>query len=130
MFLYGMTDQPAETHAPLSRSWNSAPAETLAGSGYEGGAYKKSQRAYIFNAVAPGAGPLEFFLEATPDSPVRNPAFVVKNWGNRPTKLTMDGKEIPCGKDFCFGHNKTLEGTDLVVWVKTKSKEKTSFKRL
>ena len=62
MFLYGMTDQPAETHAPLSRSWNSAPAETLAGSGYEGGAYKKSQRAYIFNAVAPGAGPLEFFL--------------------------------------------------------------------
>lgn len=128
MFLYGMTDQPAETLAPLSRSWNSAPAATLAGSGYEGGAYKKSQRAYIFTAKAPGAGPLEFSLEATHESPIHNPAFVVKNWGNRPAKLTIDGKEIPHGKDFRFGHNKTLEGTDLIVWVKTQGDKKTSFK--
>ena len=82
----------------------------------------------MFTAKAPGAGPLEFTLEATPESPIHNPAFVVKNWGNRPASLTMDGKEIPRGKDFRFGRNKTLEGTDLVVWVKTKSDKKTSFK--
>ena len=128
MFLYGMTDQAAETLAPLSRSWNSAPAATLAGSGYEGGSYKKSQRAYMFTAKAPGAGPLEFSLEATQESPIQNPAFVVKNWGNRPASLTIDGKEIPRGKDFRFGHNKTLEGTDLIVWAKTKGDKKTSFK--
>jgi hypothetical protein len=128
MFLYGMTDQPAETLAPLSRSWNSAPAATLAGSCYEGGAYKKSERAYIFTAKASGAGPLEFTLEATPDSPIHNPAFVVKNWGNRPAKLSMDGKPLPRGKDFRFGHNKTIDGTDLIVWVKTQGNKKTSFK--
>jgi hypothetical protein len=128
MFLYGMTDKPAETLAPLSRSWNSAPAATLTGSGFEGGSYKKSQRAYMFTANAPGSGPLEFSLEATHDSPIQNPAFVVKNWGNRPAQLTIDGKEIPRGKDFRFGHNKTLEGTDLIVWVKTQADKKTSFK--
>jgi len=128
VYLYGMTDQPIDSLVPLARSWNSAPAATLAGSGFEGGAYDKNQRAYLFTAKAPGAGPLEFSLEATPDSPIQNPAFVVKNWGNRPAKLTMDGKEIPKGKDLRFGHNKTVEGTDLVVWVKTKGDKKTSFK--
>ena len=128
MFLYGMTDQPVESLAPLSRSWNSAPVATLAGSGYEGGDYKKSQRAYIFTAKAPGAGPLEFSLEATQDSPIHNPSFVVKSWGKRPAKLSIDGKAIPRGKDFRFGYNKTLEGTDLVVWVKTSGDKKTSFK--
>jgi hypothetical protein len=128
MFLYGMTDQPAETLAPLSRSWNSAPAVRLTGSGYEGGAYKKSERAYMFTAKAPDAGPLEFSLDATQGSPIQNPAFVVKNWGNRPATLSIDGKDIPRGKDFRFGHNKTLEGTDLIVWVKTQGEKKTSFK--
>ena len=117
---------------PAQRSNGSAareaPAATLAGSGFEGGAYDKNQRAYLFTAKASGAGPLEFSLEATPDSPIHNPAFVVKNWGNRPAKLTMDGKEIPKGKDLRLGHNKTVEGTDLVVWVKTKGDKKTSFK--
>jgi hypothetical protein len=127
MFLYGMTDQPAESLASLSRSWNSAPAATLAGSGYEGGTYKKSQRAYIFTAKSPDAGPLEFSLEASHESPIQNPAFVVKNWGKRPAALAIDAKEIPQGKDFRFGHNKTLEGTDLIVWVKTKGNKNTSF---
>lgn len=128
VYLYGMTDQPIARLVPLARSWNSAPSAKATGSGFEGGAYDKDQRAYVFAAKAPGAGPLEFSLGATPDSPILNPAFVVKNWGNRPVKLTMDGKEIPRGKDFRFGHNKTIEGTDLVVWVKISGDKKTSFK--
>ena len=128
VYLYGMTDQPIDSLVPLARSWNSPPAATLAGSGFEGAAYDKNQRAYVFTTKSPSPGPLEFSLEATPDSPIHNPAFVVKNWGNRPAKLTIDGKEIPRGKDFRFGHNKTLEGTDLVVWVKANGNKKTSFK--
>ena len=127
-FLYGMTDQPVESLVPLAKSWNSAPAAILAGSGFESQGFDKSQRAYIFTAKAPGAGPLEFSLEATHESPIHNPAFVVKNWGKRPPKITMDGKEIAKGKDLRFGHNKTLEGTDLVVWMKISGDKKTSFK--
>ncbi|NBR49244.1 LamG domain-containing protein [bacterium] len=128
MFLYGMTDQPIESLAPISRSWNSAPAATLAGAGFESQGFDKSQRAYIFTAKAPDSGPLEFSLEATHESPIHNTAFVVKNWGNRSAKLSMDGKAMPRGKDFRFGHNKTIEGTDLVVWVKISGEKKTSFK--
>ena len=127
-FLYGMTDQPIESLVPLAKSWNSAPAAILAGSGFESQGFDKSQRAYIFTAKAPGAGPLEFSLEATHESPIHNPAFVVKNWGKRPPKITMDGKEIAKGKDLRFGHNKTLEGTDLVVWMKISGDKKTSLK--
>ncbi|MBJ7392350.1 MAG: hypothetical protein JHC85_12340, partial [Chthoniobacterales bacterium] len=64
----------------------------------------------------------------THESPIQNPAFVLKNWGNRPAKLSIDGKAIPLGKDFRFGHNKTIEGTDLVVWMKISGDKKTSFK--
>ena len=53
---------------------------------------------------------------------------MVKNWGNRPAKLAIDGKDIPQGNDFRFGNNKTLEGTDLIVWVRTKADKKPSFK--
>jgi len=42
--------------------------------------------------------------------------------------LSIDGKDIPRGKDFRFSHNKTLQGTDLFVWAKTRGDKKTSFK--
>ncbi len=128
VYLYGMTDQPIESLVPLAKSWNSAPAVTLAGSGFESQGYDKNQRAYVFNAQSPEAGPLEFTLDANGDSPVHNPAFVVNNWGSRPVGLMLDGQDIPRGKDFRFGYHKTVDGTDLVVWVKTRKTQKTTFK--
>jgi hypothetical protein len=128
LFLYGMTDQPIASLAPLARSWNAAPVAKLFGSGIDGGAYDKSQRAYVFNRTDANADKLEFTLEASKPSPIHNPAFVVKNWGKRPAKLLIDGKAIPHGKDFRSGHTKTVEGTDLVVWVKIPGDKKTSFK--
>ncbi|MEN9470079.1 MAG: hypothetical protein RL630_1812, partial [Verrucomicrobiota bacterium] len=80
-FLYGMTDQPVENLAPLSRSWNSAPAVTLAGSDFESQGYNKNQRAYVFKCTDPKVDKLEFTLDASNDSPIQNLAFVVKNWG-------------------------------------------------
>jgi hypothetical protein len=112
---------------PLAKSWNSAPVVTLSGSGFESQGFDKNQRAYVFKSTDPKAEKLEFMLEAAPESPIHNPAFIVKNWGKRTGTLAIDGKAIPLGKDFRLGHNKTLEGTDLVVWVKTSGEKKTSF---
>jgi hypothetical protein len=128
LFLYGMTDQPIASLAPLARSWNAAPVAKLSSSGIDGGAYEKSQRAYVFNRTDAKVDKLEFTLEASEPSPIHNPAFVVKNWGKRPAKLLIDGKPIPRGKDFRSGHTKTVEGTDLVVWVKISADRKTTFK--
>jgi len=125
--LYGMTDQPAANLAPLSKSWNSAPVAALKSAGFEDGTFDKSQRAYVFNRTDSKAGELEFTLDANGDSPIHNPAFVVKNWGKRPAKLTLDGQDIPRSKDFRFGQHKTVDGTDLVVWLKTQKTQKTTF---
>ena len=50
-----------------------------------------------------------------------NPVFVIKNWGESDCVLKLDGKEIVKGKTFRFGHRHTLEGTDLIVWIKKAS---------
>jgi len=52
---------------------------------------------------------------------VLNPALVVKNWGDANVKLTLNGKTILRGKNFRYGHRQTLDGTDLVVWIKTET---------
>lgn len=126
--LYGMTDQPAAKLAPLSKSWNSAPAVTLQSEGFEGGAFEKSERAFVFTSKnANAAGPLEFTVAASPDSPVLNPAIVVKNWGKKDAKLVINGEEIPRGKDFRLGHHQTIDGTNLIVWLKRTASQTTTI---
>lgn len=61
---------------------------------------------------------LKFEVAAAKDSPIVNPAFVVKNWGKAPVELKVNGKTIQQGKDYRFGHCLTLEGCDLIVWLK------------
>ena len=120
--LYGLTAKPARELAVLARSWNFPAELKLAGAAFESLGYDKNQRAYVLtckSADTPAA--LEFTLAGNAQSPVLNPAFVVKNWGDANVKLTMDGKAIPRGKSFRFGHRQTLDGTDLVVWIKTES---------
>jgi len=65
--------------------------------------------------------PGKFVLAASEESPVVNPALVIENWGDTDAALKINGKEIKRGKDFRVGHEKTAEGTDLIVWVKTHS---------
>jgi len=127
-YLYGMTDQPIDSLVPLAKSWNSAPSATIMGSDFEGGTYDKSQRAYVFTRKDGQAKYLKFTFDANGDSPVVNPGIVVKDWGNRPASLILNGKKIPRGKNFRFGHRKTIDGTDLIVWVKLDSERDVSFK--
>jgi hypothetical protein len=129
--LYGMTDQPVTKLVTLARSWNFPAELKLAGDDFESLGYDQNQRAYVLNckpAVAAAPAALAFTLAGSPQSPVLNPAFVVKNWGDADAKLTLDGKPIPRGKDFRFGHRQTLEGTDLIVWIETESQASLTFR--
>jgi hypothetical protein len=120
--LYGLTGKPANELAVLARSWNFPAELKLAGSAYGSLGYDKNQRAYVLArtpAVANAA--LEFPLAGNSQSPVLNPAFIVKDRGTANATLTLDGKSIPRGNDFRFGHRQTLEGTDLIVWIKTEN---------
>jgi hypothetical protein len=127
--LYGLTDKDPGHLAVLGCSWNQPARLTLQGGGFTSEGYDKNQRAYLLNRL-PSATPaaLTFELAGGNHSPVLNPAFVIANWGNADAKLTLDGKMIPRGRNFRFGHRQTLEGTDLIVWIETLNRTAVTFR--
>jgi hypothetical protein len=121
LMLAGMTDQPAAHLLGLMRSW-SKPAELkLQGGAFQNEGYDQAQKAYGLTRQSAGSAPAKFELAASPDSPVINPAFVIKHWGEAGVKLSLNGKAVPRGTQFRFGYRQTLEGQDLIVWLKTEA---------
>jgi hypothetical protein len=55
------------------------------------------------------------------EHPVVNLAFVITGWGDAGAALTLNEKPVSRGKEFRFGHRRTPEGKDLVVWINVKS---------
>jgi len=121
-FLYGMTDKSPVELLPLAKAWIHPPAIKTAGSSFSSDGYNQDQRAYLLKRVQPG-GNLEVELAGSPDSPVFNPAFVIQGWGEKEAALRINGAEVPRGRDFRYGHRRTLESTDLIVWIKTVSEK-------
>jgi hypothetical protein len=122
IMLNGMTNKPASELAPLAKSWLYAPQLKLNSRGYTSEGYDQTQRAYVLRRKdITIASALEFALAAKENSPVVNPAFVIKNWGRGRVVLAIDDKKVKRGKDFRFGHRKTLEGGDLIVWMRAES---------
>jgi hypothetical protein len=64
---------------------------------------------------------LRLSLQASSESPLFNPAFVIRNWGDAEPKVRIDGKLVARGPDFRYGFVPTVEGSDLVVWLKMES---------
>jgi hypothetical protein len=117
-FLYGMTDLTPAGMLPLAKAWIHPPAITTSGNSFASDGYTQDQRAYLLKRVASG-GQLEVELAGSADSPVFNPALVIQGWGDQEATLKADGNQIPRGKNFRYGHRRTLAGTDLIVWVGT-----------
>ena len=118
-FVMGLTNKPVEKLSPIARSWLQAPEIHLTGGAYTSSGYSLNQRAFIMAANRPGSGAtLELKIAATEESPVVNPAFVIKDWGQSGARLKIDGKKIKRGGDFRFGHYHKLNGSDLIVWIK------------
>ena len=117
-FLYGMTDQPALGVLPMARAWIAPAALKVTGNAFASNGYSQSQRAYLLKRLDKGIT-LNLELAGCPASPVVNPPLVIQNWGDHEATLTVDGLEVPRGKTFRYGLRRTLEGTDLIVWIKT-----------
>ncbi len=118
IMLNGMTEAAAAALVPLASSWlQSAPLKLLAGA-FKSEGYQMAERAYALTATGANSNGLKFQLDASQASPLHNPAFVIKGWGEAEAQLTVDGKNVPRGTEFRYDLNRTLEGTDLVVWLK------------
>ena len=120
----GLTIKSAGELLPLAKSWLSPPKMQVAGRGFRNEGYDPAQRAFLL--VWEGSGKpsaVELTLQANQESPVVNPAIVIKNWCEEDARLTINGNPVVQGKDFRLGHVEHLEGVDLVVWVQRESSE-------
>ena len=134
IYLQGMTNaaDPVKDVVSLAWSWIAAPRLQMEGlkMSYTVITYDPAQRAYIVPREGRGPRKLEFTLEEDEDmgefgAPmwIINPALIVKDWGKAPVALEIDGKPIKQGKDFRVGYEDTEDGTNLVIWLKLKSKK-------
>lgn len=121
-FIMGLTDKSIEKLAPMARSWLKPAELKVKDNGFSSEGYSRDQRAYILSRNVTGVdNVLSFELLGSEDSPLVNPAFVIRNWGDKDVALKINGRQIRRGKDFRFGHHRLLEGTDLIVWIKVDS---------
>jgi hypothetical protein len=134
IMVHGMTDKPVEGLVPLAKSWLQ-PAPISVSLGYLSATYDPTQLAYVITRTGTAAGvagdgevhnvpfasELTLELAASEESPAINPAFVIKGWGERDAELTLNGNKVERGKNLRLGHSYGLEGTDLIVWIKTES---------
>jgi hypothetical protein len=113
---------------PLAKSWLSSPSIEVSGEGFQSQGYDQTQRAYVI-ARKSGSSAAQFrsVLKASSESPLVNPAFVIKNWGDAEPKLRIDGKVVARGATFRYGFVPTLEGSDLIVWLGLESTKSTGL---
>lgn len=114
IMLHGMTGGGVESLAEIARSWEFAAAPSQ-------GRYDAAERAYVVERER--SGPLALTLTGSGESPVHNVAIVAPRWGKDGASLLLNGKPVPRGRDFRFGHRETMDGSDLVAWIRVESKE-------
>jgi hypothetical protein len=108
----GLTVKSAAELVPLSKSWLNPAAMEATGLRSDG--YHTEERAYVLQCEGE-AEKAEITLHATAESPVVNPALIVRNW-NGGARVLVNGK--PGGRT---GQVFRMEGTDLVVWIELES---------
>jgi len=120
LMLTGFTNKKIEELAPLGRSWYSPPKVST--SSAIDVVYNQAERCFDIS-MKEKKNELSFEIKASEASPVLNPAFVIRDWGNSDITLEINGKAVNKGKDFRVGHRQKLDGRDLVSWLRFESTE-------
>ena len=120
IMLQGMTDKEPNHLMPLlAKAWLKAPKMEIISDGYKNGCYDPSERAYIIEKeVAGNSTSCKVIVKASEDSPLLNPAIIIKNWGTQLANLSIDGHNWLQGKDFRQGIRKGPFGEDLILWIR------------
>ena len=100
----------------------SSPELILNSSGYISQGYDPSQAAYLINkSSSDNLNPLSLTIYASKNSPLVNPAFVIKNWINTDAVVKMDGITLKKSIDYQIGYDKTFNGNNLIIWLEMQS---------
>jgi hypothetical protein len=127
--LYGATfDDPAKL-VPLARSWTRPPELRVLQGAVENRGYDVGQRAYLLRCSSSAAcGDLSLELRADPGSPLVNALLVLEGFGDRAIDVSIGGQRLEPDRSLRTGYRKTLDGTDLLVWLEKSSTEPVSVR--
>ncbi|MGA2363115.1 MAG: LamG domain-containing protein [Candidatus Aminicenantales bacterium] len=121
-WVYGVTEGPYGGLATLGRSWTQAPALSVQGPGLRSEGYDLSQRAYVLACPQPGRPAVAVCeLQAATERPAVNIVLYIRGWGDGSAAVTVDGQPVERGPALKLGYVRTIDGTDLVIWIKKES---------
>jgi hypothetical protein len=125
ILMEGMLDKDPKALIPLAKSWLQPP-DLVPLLGCESEGYDRAQRAFIVEAVEEN---MSLKVEASPDRPVVNPCFVIRNWAKQsPASLAVNGKGMTSGPDVRQGLVRDTDGSwTMVVWFKLEATEPVEF---
>jgi hypothetical protein len=123
----GISENPIEELIPFARFWLSPPNIKIYGNGYSFDGFNKNERAYHISKVKGKNEELKFSVLADAESPVVNPVFIVRNWGNQKPHIKLDGGELLGKEQFRYSINKKLNERNLIVWMNINSVRETEI---
>jgi len=115
MAMYGFTNNEIDSLISVEKSWNYPPGISDV-TGGESIGYQREEKAFLFAA---DSSELLFNINASENSPVVNPCFVVTNWCNgKQAGLKIDGSAVDDGKLFRQGIVIDEKGeAKLILWI-------------
>ena len=117
-FIMGLSNKKIEDLIPLNRFWLNPPELKILKGNFVKESFSRDEHAYIIRRENGENGALEFTLDASEDSPAVNPAFVIKGWGYGGAKMRINGETLKPSGNFRFGHRRSVNPRDLVVWIR------------
>ena len=136
VYLSGMTasTDPAEELTGLAKSWLHYPRLIMEGRelSYTHPSYDQAQRAYLVPWDKELTLPIKFQLgfpekfeeEVAIPISIVNPVFIVKGWGSSSAEVKLNGKVLEEGENLRLGYEQSATGSDLIIWLKHKGREK------
>jgi hypothetical protein len=120
IMLNGLTDKDPKWLVALTKSWSNAPQLKIKSGNFESNGYEPAEKAYKLKCKKAGEPTeLSLSIDASKDSPLINPAFVIEDWGTRDIVMkNSDGTVVQPGKDFRVGHRKSAGSADAIVWFR------------
>ena len=112
--LYGMNNMNMTELVSFGRSWSYPAQMSISGVNFKSSGYNTSQRSYQIENTKNTSGQSEVVLKGSKDSPIINPAFLVKNWNSNGAKILINEKE---SRNYRVGINHELKGDDLVLFI-------------
>ncbi|MEM8565734.1 MAG: LamG domain-containing protein [Bacteroidota bacterium] len=124
--LYGLTNEGNSKVLQIARSWET-PAKVTVSDNVENLGYDHSQRAFLFNRIE-DSDITSITLEANNESPILNPAFIIKNHIINDITVVVNGD--PLEADLVrYGVEYDIHGVPMsIIWLDLESEQTMNIK--